>query len=587
MARSPLLHSLIRELAKFRQASTLSQQTGIPLDEVLDMQRDPAVQLQWDRRKMMQLGLLLGAAPVLARCGGATVAAVDDTALADAGNGGDAAVNSDKTVVIVGAGMAGLHCAYRLQKDHGIAATIYEAQTRTGGRMFTDRETFKDQDGMHCELGGELIDTHQVTMQDLAKELQLELLDYHNEVKGLDHLKAHFGGKLYGSADLLADWKGVAAKIDEAASVITDTDVYPTYKNHAGGEALDKLDLKSFLGTLGASDVLAKVLNMSYITEYGLETEQQSALNFIYLVSTATDAIELFGVSDERFHTKTGNDAFIQKLVAALPAEKLKQEHVLKKVVKGSDGRYVATFDNKGTAVEVKADHLVLTIPFTMLRNVDLTGLALPEVKKKAINELGYGTNAKLMVGFDSRPWREAPNNAGGESFSDLGFQCTWETSRLQSATSKAGIITNFTGGKHGADDVGLGTPAERASEFVDQYDKMYPGVKTAYNKKVARFHWPSHAWTKGSYQCYLPGQYTTIRGAEAERFENIHFCGEHTSLPDAGFMEGAAATGADVAADIAKDLGANSGGAQQAQLQRRMRKLQLAFAKRKRLVMA
>lgn len=188
------------------------------------------------------------------------------------------------------------------------------------------------------------------------------------------------------------------------------------------------------------------------------------------------------------------------------------------------------------------------------------------------------------MIGFDSRPWRDAPILAGGESFSDLGFQCTWETSRLQSKTSKAGIITNFTGGKHGADEVGKGTPAERADEFVAQYDKMYPGVKAAFNKKVARFHWPSNPWVKGSYQCYLTGQYTTIRGAEAERFENVHFCGEHTSLPDAGFMEGAAATGADVAADIAKDLGGNSGGAQQAQLARKVRKLQMAVARRRKV---
>ena len=36
-------------------------------------------------------------------------------------------------VVVVGAGLAGLTCAYRLKRS-GIIATVYEANTRLGGR---------------------------------------------------------------------------------------------------------------------------------------------------------------------------------------------------------------------------------------------------------------------------------------------------------------------------------------------------------------------------------------------------------------------------------------------------------------------
>ena len=39
--------------------------------------------------------------------------------------------------------------------------------------MFNDRMTFPD--GMHCELGGELIDTDHEVMRDLATELGIEL----------------------------------------------------------------------------------------------------------------------------------------------------------------------------------------------------------------------------------------------------------------------------------------------------------------------------------------------------------------------------------------------------------------------------
>jgi monoamine oxidase len=60
----------------------------------------------------------------------------------------------------------------------------------------------------------------------------------------------------------------------------------------------------------------------------------------------------------------------------------------------------------------------------------------------------------------------------------------------------------------------------------------------------------------KGSYATYLVGQYTAFSGAEIERFQNLHFCGEHTSLDAQGFMEGAALTGAMAADEVAGDLG-------------------------------
>ena len=43
----------------------------------------------------------------------------------------------------------------------------------------------------------------------------------------------------------------------------------------------------------------------------------------------------------------------------------------------------------------------MLTIPFTVLRHVELdASLGLPLDKQRPSTELGYGTNAKMMVGF-------------------------------------------------------------------------------------------------------------------------------------------------------------------------------------------
>ena len=163
----------------------------------------------------------------------------------------------------------------------------------------------------------------------------------------------------------------------------------------------------------------------------------------------------------------------------------------------------------------------------------------LPPAKRRAIAELGYGTNAKLMIGFKARTWRTRYASSGS-TLSDLPYQLTWETSRLQAGDS--GILTNFTGGRHGV-ELGQGAAADRAAEVAGQLDRVYPGL-AALRTKEARFHWPSFPYTRGSYACYLPGQWTSIRGAEGEPVGNLHFAGEHCSLAAQGFMEGGCETG-------------------------------------------
>ncbi|HEX3733575.1 MAG TPA: FAD-dependent oxidoreductase, partial [Solirubrobacterales bacterium] len=77
-------------------------------------------------------------------------------------------------IAVVGAGLAGLSCAYRLQR-RGIACTLYEAhQERVGGRCWTARGFAAAQTAEH---GGEFIDTDHHRIRALAAELGLTLDD--------------------------------------------------------------------------------------------------------------------------------------------------------------------------------------------------------------------------------------------------------------------------------------------------------------------------------------------------------------------------------------------------------------------------
>jgi len=72
----------------------------------------------------------------------------------------------------------------------------------------------------------------------------------------------------------------------------------------------------------------------------------------------------------------------------------------------------------------------------------------------------------------------------------------------------------------------------------------MYPGALEHYANKAERFVWPQYPWTRCSYTCFKPGQYTSIAGFEMKPVGNIWFAGEHCSYDYQGYMNGGAETG-------------------------------------------
>ncbi|MDX6604732.1 MAG: monoamine oxidase, partial [Solirubrobacterales bacterium] len=100
-------------------------------------------------------------------------------------------------IAVVGGGLAGLTCAYRL-KQAGYLADLYEASDRLGGRCWTRRGDFAE--GQIAEHGGELIDQGHTQTRQLAQELGLELDNLlAAEVNGTDPFN-YFDGQPYSFA---------------------------------------------------------------------------------------------------------------------------------------------------------------------------------------------------------------------------------------------------------------------------------------------------------------------------------------------------------------------------------------------------
>ncbi|HEY9422976.1 MAG TPA: FAD-dependent oxidoreductase, partial [Thermoanaerobaculia bacterium] len=441
---------------------------------------------------------------------------------------------------------------YRLTQRDGVSVRILEAQDRVGGRMFSQRGFFPD--GQVAELGGELIDTQHFHIRQLAEELEIALDDFVFDGAGLDRDIWFFDGRRLDEQAIVEAFVPVSRRMVWDLAALGGDSV--SWREPNGGEALDRTPLSKWLDGVVMEPWMRELLEVAYTTEYGLETAEQSALNLLLLMDPNPMPFRIFGGSDERFHVRGGNDLIPLKLAERL-GERVETGTRVESVAKRADGSFTVSFQKGSVSGMAVADHVVIAVPFTLLRKIRLDdNLGIPEVQKRAIRELGYGTNSKLMVGFSRRVWRrpEPAYRSNGSTLADLPYQLCWETSRLQ--PGEVGILTNFSGGRHGL-DVGKGTPEERAAEFAGWLDKVFPGIsKARIEGKQSRFVWPTFPWTLGSYACYRPGQWTAFSGEEGRRVGNLHFAGEHTSEAAQGFMEGGCETGERVVREILEGEG-------------------------------
>ncbi|HEX2574424.1 MAG TPA: FAD-dependent oxidoreductase [Polyangia bacterium] len=121
MPRTPLFRTLVHHLREHR----LAAREGVPVDAIRERLHEARAQAA--RSGLSRRRFLAGAAGV-----------VGGVALAQCGGG-----SRQPRIAIVGAGVAGLTTALRLA-DAGVAATVYEASGRVGGRMFSNTSYFDE-----------------------------------------------------------------------------------------------------------------------------------------------------------------------------------------------------------------------------------------------------------------------------------------------------------------------------------------------------------------------------------------------------------------------------------------------------------
>ena len=431
-----------------------------------------------------------------------------------------------RTIVVAGAGLAGLAAARQLEKD-GARVTILEARDRVGGRVQTVRGIFAA--GQHAEAGADLIEGEQTLVLQLASSLGLKprrILRQGFTYYGPDRRGAH------------RVWQGPGAWGEAAKRLRPQIERYKAACrdwNSGVAAALGPVSVARWLKQIKAERSFATGVRAMR----GFFLADPEDLSLLPLLDLFADG-ETPG-QGEIFRIPGGNDRLPQKLAESLQARIVLGARV-RRVRQREDGVSV-TFTDGSTGHELKADFLVVALPATTARDVEFSP-RLPEIQQRAIASLRYGPATRVLLQFEKPFWRRAHRHrAFGTS---LPIGAVWDASEHQ--RGQPGILMLLAGGGASAECRHI-IASEGAEGIVNRL--RWLGKPSAL-QTLWHVSWEDDPLAGGGYAVFSPDFDPTWREWLRRPFRRVMFAGEHTSVDAEGFMNGAVESGYRAAAEIA-----------------------------------
>ncbi len=372
-------------------------------------------------------------------------------------------------------------------------------------------------------------------------------------------------GTAYRGKDLRKDLDPLVHAVTHAAKragVITPgrkpSDVAYSYRTATPeAQRIDRLSMLEWMdehapGLSGTH--VGEWLNESMCGWYGLDMDRLSAiLWFDYFLIPAPGG-------DERWHVRGGNDRVTDGVVDRLPAGAVVPESPLEAIRRRHDGSYELRF--RGVANPQVFDFVILTLPYITLRSVDFADAGFGGHTTAGINELGMGTDSKVLIQYDRHfqhfetpfgPW------SGGLEFTPPAFD-TWSSSVM--SPGPAGLMTLYSGGRAGASTFAAPgvihgpCPDHLLQKTLGWIDQAIPGTEAHFNGHAWADWWTGDEWTQGSYAAFTPGQMTRFWHGTGHTEGGVYFAGEHTSTYSQGFLNGGVESGDRVAISLMRRLG-------------------------------
>ena len=443
---------------------------------------------------------------------------------------GRAAESSD--VIVIGAGLAGLHAAMLLEEE-GLDVLVLEGSSRMGGRVLT----MNDVDGKP-EAGGQQIGPLHARVRSAVQDLNLRMykpdlgwagLTVINNGQAVDGVQWEDSphNRLVGEERRLLPFQLLKHYIDTTNPMqALDDWLEPEFAH------LD-IPLSDYLKGAGASDEALRQMAVANYTEL----EAISALGELRRELFLTTAY-----SNGTFDYLEGGMSRLPETMAA----SLKSDVRLKQVVEG------ITQTNGGVEVRCTngnrfaAQAVICAVPFSTLRNV-VVDPKLPAAKDQIIAQLPYArvTNIFFDVlepyweldGLPPLMWTDSP------------------IERVFTIPDADGSVASLWCLINGDADRRLdGLSDDEVKAFaLGWLVKLRPAAKSRV-KPVRVYSWSRNPFARGHIAYYGPGQVVAFKPEIAKAAGRIHFAGEHTAELHYG-MEAAMESGERAAFDIVDQL--------------------------------
>ncbi len=447
-----------------------------------------------------------------------------------------------ESVVVIGAGMAGLVAATELLHA-GFQVTVLEAQQRVGGRVYTLREPFTD--GLYAEAGAMRIPrAHDLTLHYVNKfgletkpftmgnpkawvmlhGRKVRLEEFENEVHAPEfELNAMEQATAIGQR-----WSETLTPLLERIREGSDR----AWAELAG--ELDRFSLEEFLEDRGWSQ--------GAIELYCLFSGMEPFLNSAFMEILREEAGDWF---TDVVYLSGGMDRLPKSFLPELWPH-IRFGSKVTSIGQDSEGVTVQ-FQNAAGRQLVRADHAVVTLPFSVLRHIEITP-AVSRGKQRAIRQLYYDASTKIFLQSRSRFWETDDGIFGGGSVTDMPIRFLYYPDHGRQ-TERGVLLASYSWGEDAQRWASL-SPADRITQAIENVALIHPQIRDEFEVGASKV-WHDDEFAGGAFALFDPGQQTHLYSHIIEPEGRLHFAGEHASLAHA-WIQGAIESGLRAALEIA-----------------------------------
>ncbi|WP_329235000.1 NAD(P)/FAD-dependent oxidoreductase [Streptomyces sp. NBC_00111] len=438
-----------------------------------------------------------------------------------------------RSVIVIGAGLAGLAVAHELAA-RDCEVTVLEADTRPGGRAYTLRAPFAD--GLHAEAGAMTLTPHCHYAMHYLRELGVE-----TETADLfDTTFSYYArGRFFTPDPDDVAAAGLALHPHEAELGVSGmikryvTAVGDSLQPDLGApdwEATERLapydgrSVHQVLTDRGASQAAIDLMEPMFLEMRGGDLKTASALSWLRHEASPHSLSN----ADPRWaKVKDGTDRFPQAFAERLKSRIRYRSPVVR--VEQDEERARVTYLDHGSLRTVEAERVVVTVPFSAIRHIDFTDAGLSDAKHDVMRRVKYSSVVRVYLQMRRQFWPQ--RNA---SFStDLPIR--WIRDATPQLPGPRKIMECLMTGWR-ARAVSVMTEEERQNFVLTELEGMLPGAREHFETGTS-VCWDERPYAEGAY--ILPERGHSALMPVIRRPEGrVHFAGDHAGFePNGGSM--------------------------------------------------